>query len=397
MNVGNNVKPVCLLVFKFRSKWNHHLISKLQYAYDVIDIYANELFQLDGSRGLLKSINQLIQDKSVSLVFFDIDFYMLLDNSIIDGVDDSVKKIAVTFDDLVMHDLNAITADACDMVLSGDPLSVLRYREKNMAAEYLTLEASGDLYCKKTMKKDIEVLHFGGIDKADRREYIEFLQSKGIDICLIGSGSKYIDAELLPEYICRSKLVINFSKTDFFTTSSFDVAGVQDYYLQFKGRVIEAGLCGTACVSEVSPAMSLLFAEEEVPTFSTKEGCYEIILKLLADDRLRESYASRLHGKTLEKYEDSVLMDGIKCAIDNVQKRRRSAIRTAQLSYRRMALRARMHCLMLKPVLALKEMARVMMSEKVFPLYRVLLLADMAASYLFFVSRFYARKLRAAN
>ena len=49
----------------------------------------------------------------------------------------------------------------------------------------------------------------------------------------------------------------------------------------FKGRVALAGLYGAACVSEYSPGQEILFGEDEVPHFYTKQECVKILKKLL--------------------------------------------------------------------------------------------------------------------
>ena len=42
------------------------------------------------------------------------------------------KKVLITGDDVENHEMNSITASSCDIVLTHDPLSVLKFREKGL-------------------------------------------------------------------------------------------------------------------------------------------------------------------------------------------------------------------------------------------------------------------------
>jgi hypothetical protein len=183
------------------------------------------------------------------VILFDVDYYYLFDLGLIAGVGGTARKALLCFDDLVLHRINALNASACDIVLSADPLSVLKYREMGMDAEYLCLEASAEIYVEGPPEKDIDVLHFGSL-KADRREFIDHLLAKGTPLRLIGPENGYVSQDELVRYIGRSRIVLNFAKTDFAETTDLGIEQTHRYYLQFKGRVVEAGLCHAACVSE---------------------------------------------------------------------------------------------------------------------------------------------------
>ena len=47
------------------------------------------------------------------------------------------KKILWTGDDFELHEINSITASACDLVLTACPLSALKYKEKGYDSLYL--------------------------------------------------------------------------------------------------------------------------------------------------------------------------------------------------------------------------------------------------------------------
>ena len=47
----------------------------------------------------------------------------------------------LTFDDYERHELNTITADGCDLVLSACPISRLKYEEVGYRAFFMPLES----------------------------------------------------------------------------------------------------------------------------------------------------------------------------------------------------------------------------------------------------------------
>ena len=64
----------------------------------------------------------------------------------------------------------------------------------------------------------------------------------------------------LVKLINESRIVINFSKNEFLKSKYLGSKKYKSYY-QFKGRIYQSGLCGTACITEYSPAHELIFKE----------------------------------------------------------------------------------------------------------------------------------------
>ena len=309
-------KPRCIVLIKSQRPWTHHIIRKFSITYDVIDIYALPIIKERGYSGLTKYLSKTIGKYNARVIIYAVDFFYGVDQQFIKNIKNSVPSVLLTFDDLTLHPFNSITAEACDLVLTADPKSVLMYREKHIPAEFLPLEASGDIYYERHQKRSIDVLFFGNIDLADRRDYIEYLRSNKIDITIVGNGSNYVDAEELGKIISQAKLVINFSKTGSVSSSRHEVKLPQGQLLQIKGRIIESALCNTVCISEYAPGIDLLFTEDEVPLFQTKEECLTLINCLLSNDVLRSGYAERVSKRARSEYEDNVRMGIVKDAID---------------------------------------------------------------------------------
>ena len=123
--------------------------------------------------------------------------------------------------------------------------------------------------------------------------------------------------EDLVKLINESKIVINFSRAEFLKKKYFSSTVYNNYY-QFKGRLYQTGLCGTACITEYSPSHSLVFNDSELINFKSKEECISVLKKILSDEKSLEFYAKNLYEKCLS-LEDKNYIKKIKSLIDSVE------------------------------------------------------------------------------
>ena len=134
--------------------------------------------------------------------------------------------------------------------------------------------------------------------------------------------SSYLPQDELLDLISKSKIVLNFSKTRTTVVQNYTSEGIYKFYYELKGKVIVAGLKGTVCVSEYSPGQELLFSEDEVPTFFTKEECVNILKKLLNNEELLKKYESKFTTKVCNLYEEKKSFEAIYNAIQKSNHRR---------------------------------------------------------------------------
>ena len=127
------MKKNSLIIFKWPNYLNKYLISKFSNFYNVESLYLTD-YKKENFSEIIDHINQTIISKNVNIVFFDVDFMKFINFFFIQKIEKNVKKILVTYDDYALHEMNAITANACDLVLSQCPLSVLKYKEKGYEA-----------------------------------------------------------------------------------------------------------------------------------------------------------------------------------------------------------------------------------------------------------------------
>ena len=108
--------------------------------------------------------------------------------------------------------MNAITANACDLVLSHCPFSIKKYEEKGYEAYFMPCESDGDILKNYNLEKEIDVLFFGDLTLY-RKEFVDYIAESGISIKKIGYDTKFASDEELAEIISKSKIVLNLSRT----------------------------------------------------------------------------------------------------------------------------------------------------------------------------------------
>ena len=304
------------MLFKSERRWCHHVVEKLEMTQELTVVHALPIIKQKGFSGLMSYLNQTIESGSFDRLFLFLDFFYGLDRSFVESINPSVQKILVTLDDITLHEFNLQTALVCDLVLTADPISVLKYQEAGIKAGLMMLESSGRRYqAQKGVEKTTDVLFFGNDQLADRSQFLEFLEESGIAVRRVGGSAHYINSDDLVHEICRAKLVINFSKTDVLDGQNHVREGLP-FLLQLKGRILEAGLCGVACISEDAPALRLLFSENELPVFRSYEECLTLVRNYLDDDNRRSRTAQALHDKCVEKYEDAALVRNMELLIN---------------------------------------------------------------------------------
>ena len=303
------MKKKCLLIWKWPIYAQIFLVNKFSKFYDVEQVFIND-FKNKVFSEIIDDINLLIEEKNIEIVFFDVDFNKLINFFFIKKIQ-NVKKILMTFDDFALHEMNAITANACDLVVTHCPLSVQKYKEKGYKVFFMPGEGDTDILKNYNLKKEIDVLFFGQINRV-RKKFLDFVINNDISIKIVGehwSGREmvkndFVSEQELAKLISKSKIVLNLSKSTGDSVINYASEDIYKFYYQFKGRIIMAGLCGTLCVSEFSPGQEIMFNKDEVPTFYSKEECVEILKKLLADKDLLSKYTGSFCSKVLDLCED---------------------------------------------------------------------------------------------
>ena len=319
------MKKKVLAVFKYPRAWNVDIVNRFSNYYDTEYLYLSK-YPNKNFTEVLNEINNQIYQKKYEIVIFDVDYFKFINYFFIEKIKCN-KKILVTGDDFELHEMHSITASACDIVLSHCPFSVLKFKEKGYEAYPISFEIS-NLKQNKNIKKEFDVLFFGDLTP-DRKEILNYISNSGISLKNVGHAHHVVGLkkEELLDLISKSKIVINLSKSRTTAVQNFASEKVYQFYYQFKGRIVLAGLKGTACVSEYSPSQELLFTEEEVPTFYTKEECVKLLKHLLSNEKVLEDCTKKFSNKVYNMWDDKKNFQVIYNAIEKDKNRKVNLIK----------------------------------------------------------------------
>ena len=309
------MKNKVLIIFKYPHGYlNQPIVKKFSNYYDTEYLYVND-YKNKNFTETINDINNLIKSKNIDVVVFDVDYFRFINLFFIEKIN-SKKKILITADDFDFHEMHSVTANTCDLVLSACPLSILKYKEKGYEAHYISFD-NGKINKKNNKKKEIDVLFFGHVTP-DRKGILDYIAKEGVSLKNVGheAGIYGLPEDELLDLISKSKIVLNLSKTRTTVVQNYASESIYKFYYQLKGKIIVAGLNGAACVSEYSPGQELLFSEEEVPTFFTKEECAKILKKLLNNNELLAKYTNKFTSKVCNLFEEKKSFEPIYNAIE---------------------------------------------------------------------------------
>ena len=310
-------KDSILILFKERKKETPNSFfyeRKFSRKYKTTIIYISDYLNLSNQK-LANKINNVIKDQNISVVLFEGDHISIFDIKFLELIDSNVKKGLFLQDDYMYHYINRITASACDFVFTGCPLSVLKFQELGYKSLFLPVESDGSIFKNYGEKKIYDVLFFGRV-KNNRSEITNYLKEKSVNVMECGPYDSISDTpEKLAKLISQSKIVLNFTESDNTNKKRNPLSHIKFSY-EMKGRVYYTGLCDSLCVSEYAPPNELLFNNNELPYFKSKDECLNVVKDFLSNDSKLLEATKKYKEKCLE-YEDSNYIKKIKNFIDD--------------------------------------------------------------------------------
>ena len=313
-----NNEPV-LIIYKDKKKitknqdfWNDKLSKKYSvnsfYLYDYISLTNNKIIDL---------INKKIKELNIKITFFEGDHPSLIDYDFIKSVNSEVKKGLFLGDDAVWHQLNAITASACDFVLT-DPVSSFKFNELGIRSIFTNVEGNEDIFKDYKLDKDIDILFFGR-DKTDRLDYLKILEQNNIKYLSVNPYMEISNTMIkLAKLINKSKIEKNLNKS-LNGSRFFNPSSKFEFGYHCKGRPMMTGLCNTLCVSEYAPSNDLIYPNKELPSFRTKEEFLKIVQEYLNDSDKLSKATKSFYDSSL-RYSDKNYIETIYSFINNIPK-----------------------------------------------------------------------------
>ena len=313
------LKDSILLIFKDKKKVTKNQdfwIKKFSKGYNVYDFYIYEHLYLTNSK-IVDLINKKIISENIKIVLIEGDHLAINDFIVISQINNKIKKGLFLGDDPEWHQVNLISAAACDFVLT-DSLSSLKFKELGVNSIFCPVEANEEIFKDYKLNKDIDILFFGR-KKPDTEKYFKLLDKDKIKYLSVDPYMEISNTTIkLAKLINRSKLVINFTKT-LNGKKFFNPSIKYKYSYLAKGRTYMSGLCNTLCISEYAPTNDLLFPNGEIPTFNNQNQFLEIIKEYLRNEE-KLINDTKIFKECCLKYSDKEYIKTLSNFIDNVPK-----------------------------------------------------------------------------
>lgn len=146
---------------------------------------------------------------------------------------------------------------------------------------------------------DIDVSFVGGLNRSNRKEYLDFLKENKIQVVTAGDGGDlgFVSDAMKNEIISRSKIHLNFSGVH--NTSKKIFKRVR----QNKARNIEATMLSTFLLSENAKGIDEVFdIGTEIDIFEDKFDLLEKIKYYLNNEQIRKKMAHKAYLKAQNQY-----------------------------------------------------------------------------------------------
>jgi hypothetical protein len=291
--------------------------AKFENKYVVTQFFLNDFLYLS-NHNIINKINKTISSDEIDIVLLEGDHAHIINYEFIKALDNKVKKGIFLGDDMVWHNLNAITAQSCDFVFSACPISVLKFKEIGTDSFFVPVESDGKILKDYKLNKIYDVLHFGR-EKTIRSNYIKYLKNNNINVKSVSPYDNETDTfDKLARLINQSKIILNFSESSN-GIKKFNQLRIFKRFYQLKGRIQMAGLANSLCISQYSPSIDLIY-DGELPVFRNKNECLEKIKLYLNDKNLLKEATEKFNKKSLE-YEDSKYIEKIGTFLEKIKVR----------------------------------------------------------------------------
>lgn len=180
-----------------------------------------------------------------------------------------------------------------DFSITTDAFSVPKYENLNCNVILSQWGSTPEIFKPVPNIRKLYDVSFIGGHHGGRKEYIEFLQSKGIKItCFSNRSSNYLSISDMNKVISQSKINLNF------TGNSRDSS-----IKQFKARFFEITATGGFLLSEYAPKIEDFFISgKEIETFKTPEELWKKTKYYLEQEEEREAIAEAGYNRAIRDH-----------------------------------------------------------------------------------------------
>jgi hypothetical protein len=263
-----------------------------------------------GIKNTERRIKDLIAGEKIDILLsypFATDYQLSVD--FYNSLRKEVKLVFCFMDDATYFEVyDKYYAQVADAVTTVDYSAIFAYKRLGIPAVLCQeVFVEGNL-APIAVKKDIDVSFIGDVRKRGRLEYIKFLKEAGINIVVYGQGSDngFLPFDKMSEYICRSKISLNFSQNAELTWINSDEPLLNRVRIDTY-RPREVALTGSFCLCEYSPFLHEMFnIGKEIDTFRDKAELLEKVAFYLSNPQKREALAVAAHKRAMEQYQPDI-------------------------------------------------------------------------------------------
>jgi len=283
---------------------------------NVITLDYHSYYSKSGKIKLEKKIRFTIESQGIDLLVINLGTSYLLDGAFLADISNtSLIKVVIIFPDpehnFEDHDrYYAQCADICWLFATGTQSIFNLYGYETFCGQGFSITR----YPKLSSRKIYDVSFVGGIERADRKKFINFLKSSGVNLKLAGYGTEngLVSVDEKNQIISSSHIHLNFTKVENKRLNIFNRVAQQ------KGRVIEASLIGTFVLSENCAGLRDVFSDAEVDIFSSPEELLSKVNFYLKHLDIVEAMSKMAHTKSLE-YETSLVYERLLLKLNDIQ------------------------------------------------------------------------------
>ncbi|GAB2182501.1 hypothetical protein DLREEDagrD3_27240 [Denitratisoma sp. agr-D3] len=318
-------KENLLILFKYASRWNSHVVQILERQYNVYYGYFSEFYAALGTLGLCEHVKRTQVSFEFRALLIDSEWCDIFNIATVELLDQILPVGLMLFDDSTMHDYNRVLASRASFALVACPSGIVKYQELDIKVTQF-FPISESFYVSNIKLPEYDVLWFGYPDKADRLSYVTKLeQMSGLKVRVHTGKSHEIAMsgdltwQELSDVIASAKIIVNLSKSDFpFRCAGYSSLPRPEVY-QFAGRIIEAGYAGRLCISQYSPHHSFGELKKFMVEFSSPEEMEGVIRTLLVSERFSE-YTRDFCGYIRSHYGNELWSMNVRSLIDGANK-----------------------------------------------------------------------------
>ena len=251
-------------------------------------------YYLKKKRNIKENLNIFLEVKEIECIVFFCDIYNYLDVDYLIDLKSKYKIVMYHGDVQERFDIcyNYISQTA-DLILTAELIETYRYEQFNYNAKNLPMALDKSLANETIINKDIDVSFIGRLDRPYRKECVNFLIEKGIDVQLYGYGSKngILNHDEMINILKRSKIVLNFTSASMSVPFFIKQLNIQRLCKVLKGRPYEGMICGALVISQESQDIKHLFTEDMIVVAKDKDEFLEKINFYLKNEKERSRIA----------------------------------------------------------------------------------------------------------